>query len=197
MSISRKHQFTGIAFCLSLFLTNAGFARDSIEISTNNDFEAPDILHNTDTDISRDKQGNVMVSAKVTDEFSVNSVTIYFRDSNSNKYRSRPMSLDNDRGQDVYIVRIPSNAISGERIEYYFEADDKVGNKKLKGLEFSPLRRLLSDLAIKNGETETLAKTNSAEKDPVSSALELDTPVVKPDQPIDSIDFPMVWMPGL
>lgn len=184
--------------CACLLFTTASMAKDSIEISSSNDFEAPDIKHNLDSDVSRDKKGNVVIRAIVTDEFSVNSVSVFFRDTGNNKYRKRPMLPDTKKGKDVYKADIPKTALSGERIEYYFEADDKVGNKKLKGLEFSPLKREIANLPLVNGHS-----VNIAEKKPEPEKIQtvhIEEPSSAPktvrEAPASSLDAPMVWIPG-
>jgi len=184
--------------CLALLFSTSIMAKDSIEISSSNDFEAPDIAHNLDTDVTRDKKGNVVIRAVVTDEFSVNSVSVFFRDSGNNKYRKRPMLPDTKMGKSVYKADIPKTALSGERIEYYFEADDKVGNKKLKGLEFSPLKREIANLPLINGNSFNIAEKKPEPKKIKTVHIEEPTAAPKPvrEAPSTSLDAPMVWIPG-
>ncbi|MDH5545152.1 MAG: hypothetical protein OEZ43_06130 [Gammaproteobacteria bacterium] len=185
-------------FCVFFILTMPALARDSIEISSSNDFEAPNIEHDLNNDVLKDKAGDIVVRVRVTDEFSVNSVSLFFRDSDSNKYRKRPM-LAAKGEKDIFEASIPAGSVTGSRIEYYFEADDKVGNKKLKGLEFSPLKMELARLGIqKETPKPAVSKTDSiAQTKPVEKAEEPATSEPAHDQPLTSTDFPMVWIPGL
>ena len=205
----RKHTFsylkrniTAAMSCVTLLLLVQNvMAKDSIEISSSNDFEAPEIEHNLKNDVTRDKKGNVVIKAKVTDEYSVNSVSLFFRDSGNNKYRKREMLLEGASKDSIYKASIPKAALGGDRIEYYFEADDKVGNKKLKGLEFSPLKREISDLAIVNGNSVNIAEktpepeTKKAAAAPAEEPVDSEPKVVR-EVPTTSLDAPMVWIPG-
>ncbi len=180
-----------------LVFSMTAVAKDTIEISSSNDFDAPEIEHDPQTDVVRDRQGNILIRAKVYDEFSVNHVLLYFRDSDNKKYRKRPMQANASLGEDMYQASIPKTAISGDRIEYYFEADDNSGNKKLKGLDFSPLERQIADIAIVNTNNVDISKTPRTEK---TATVKVEKPAEKPTQPSkpgpEPLDKPMVWMPG-
>lgn len=185
----------GLFLLCLLFYINPAVAKDSIEISSSNDFEAPEISHDIDKDITRDHKGNVTIRAQVTDEFSINVVVLFFRDAENNKYRKRTMLPDTELGDNIYKSVIPSTALSGERIEYYFEADDKVGNKKLKGLEFSPLKRDIEELALGNGTKENEeAQLAQQEAEKVEDAKK---DAKEWDHPMTSMDAPIIWIPGL
>lgn len=180
-----------IAFFFVFFISNIA-AKDTIEISSSNDFEAPNIEHDLNNDISKDKEGNIVLKAKVTDEFSVSSVFLYFRDSENNKFRKREMRPAEDLGKEMFRAIVPKDSLSAAQIEYYFEASDKVGNKKLKGLEFSPLKKELVGLSVLNGmEVTNTADSNLAVENTNDSSDQLN----KKEEQI--LNKPMVWVPGL
>ena len=175
-------------FILIFFAFNVPvMARDTIEISSSNDFEAPKVEHDLSKDINKDRAGNVIVKARVTDEFSVNSVFLYFRDSLNNKFRKREMQISPGLGKAMYTATVPKESLSDVRIEYYFEAIDKVGNKKLKGLEFSPLKKELHSLSVLDEHDDTKIVKPSIE-------VKIAEPSKKPAK---ALSEPMVWVPGL
>ncbi len=108
-----------------------------------NDMVAPNINHQLQTR-GRVEAGNpVEITAVVRDDDGVAAVTLYYRNIGGEEYTRLPMQL---RDLDLYGVTIPGAQVSAPGIEYYIQAEDKVGNLSFKGATFSPIQ-----LAIKGG----------------------------------------------
>ena len=91
------------------------------------------------------------ISVVATDNKKVARVTVYYRPGGEIEYRSGEMvSTDHDR----YAYLIPGSDIRGERLEFYFIAEDEVGNRTMKGSSSAPLiRAIAAATKERSGET--------------------------------------------
>ena len=76
----------------------------------------------------------LMISATVTDNVAVDTVTLYYRTKGDAEWKSKNMLSINDK----YSAAIAAAEVTTEGIEYYIEASDGQGNKICKGSEENP-----------------------------------------------------------
>lgn len=79
---------------------------------------------------------NLVISAKVKDNRSVDKVTFFYRSATEKNYKR----IDMTRGGNgnVYFVSLERALVRAPSIAYYIQASDKVGNSVMYGYNFSP-----------------------------------------------------------
>jgi len=96
------------------------------------DMTAPQIshtpIHGTVKEGTKQK-----ISAKVTDDSGVKSVTLFYREVGAVHYERMPMQRSLDSNNYDASIKIPELGV-----EYYIQAEDKQGNTVLNGYSFSP-----------------------------------------------------------
>lgn len=76
----------------------------------------------------------LMISATVTDNVAVDTVTLYYRTKGDTEWKTKQMLSINDK----YSVAIPAAEVTTAGIKYYIEAKDGQGNKICKGSSENP-----------------------------------------------------------
>lgn len=76
------------------------------------------------------------ITAEATDQSAVARVMLYYRTGGQAGYQSLEM-INTDR--DNYAALIPGNHVKGKRIEYYIDAEDRAGNRTMRGDSEVPL----------------------------------------------------------
>ncbi len=76
----------------------------------------------------------LMISATVTDNVAVDTVTLYYRTKGETEWKSKQMLSINDK----YAAAIAAAEVTTKGIEYYIEAGDGQGNKICKGSPENP-----------------------------------------------------------
>ena len=169
--------FLTILFTFSVSL--AIQAAESVEFISKSDIEAPNIKHNIENDIYNTSKSDIHIQATVTDDIKLKSVVVYFRGEKNKNYRKRLMHGNDNQQSTYYSTDIPRKEFSESLIEYYIEANDTSGNRKLVGMSFSPLKR----------DLETLGKGKANIGKVKSNTLNRETPN-------SSLDYALDWVPG-
>lgn len=98
-----------------------------------NDMTAPEISHIPIT--QQVKPGSTQeISAAVTDDTAVKSVTLFYREIGAKQYERKTMQRALDSSDYKVTIAVPSSDM-----EYYIQAEDTQGNSVLNGYSFSPL----------------------------------------------------------
>ncbi len=101
------------------------------------DISPPTIEHAPNSEDTASGKAAI-VSATVTDiDSGVKVVSLFFRTKGTSQYNRLPM--ESKDGSANYIAEIPERYVQDPGVEYYIEAVDNVGNKILRGVNFSPL----------------------------------------------------------
>jgi len=116
------------------------------------DLVAPKISHQPNAPIARGE--SAVISAKVTDNRGVKSVSFYYRGDHEKSYQVRAMHTHGNTG--IYTVSLDQPDAS---IVYYIEAKDGVGNKAFSGSRNEPLRLTVNEPAVDKTLAESLGKT--------------------------------------
>ena len=96
--------------------------------------------------IDRGVRGDTqVVSAGITDDVDVDSVTLHYRLNPDAVYESVPMRPLT--GTSIYSASVETAATGAEVLQYYVEARDAAGNRSIRGFAFDPLERRLVDPA--------------------------------------------------
>jgi len=80
-------------------------------------------------------------SATVSDDFTVESVTLRFRFGDDTVYRAMPMQPL--KGTDIYTASVETTDTDEDVLQYYVEARDGAGNRSIQGFAFDPIERRL------------------------------------------------------
>lgn len=118
-SILRSSQTA--ALCLSTLLVSTLLAETAWAI----DFIAPQIEHKMTTEGLKSGDDH-LVTAKVTDDTAVASVTLHYRQRGTRNFH--PLIMQNLDGSSHYEAVIVGSSIQDAGIEYFFEATDAAGN---------------------------------------------------------------------
>ena len=128
------------------------------------DLVAPQITQEIyEQTVAPDSDHRIMV--KVTDDFGVKQVTLYYRTIGTGEYQRRTMQRIST--SDNYYATISADEIRQPGIEYYIQAMDLAGNTLLHGADFSPL-------SVKLEPSATVADTTDA-TDTMAADLAADT----------------------
>jgi hypothetical protein len=119
----------------SLSFTSFSFA-EQLSLPAN-DLIAPEVSHQAVTD-TLEEGASLQLRATVTDNVGVKSVTLYYRVTGSDNYKSVNM-LRIENSND-YAVTLGKQDLVVPGIEYYIQAFDVAGNSLLHGYSFSPLK---------------------------------------------------------
>ncbi|NRB40307.1 MAG: hypothetical protein HRU20_17870 [Pseudomonadales bacterium] len=134
-SFSMVKTLSASAFLLSLFFSLSVYSDDLALPS--DDFIAPSVKHEP-LKKSIDNTGSHVISATVSDNIAVQSVTLFFRTEGSEFYKRRLMK--NTLSASLYTTTLTPEELKPPGIEYYIQAKDLAGNSVLKGFSFSPLK---------------------------------------------------------
>jgi len=77
--------------------------------------------------------------ATVVDDAELDNVSLYYRFQNDPSYGA--VLMQRVSYSSTYIVHIPTDPDSARNIEYYIQAQDKAGNRTVRGYAFNPLLR--------------------------------------------------------
>ncbi|MBI1823069.1 MAG: hypothetical protein HY200_00810 [Nitrospirae bacterium] len=121
----------GLTLSCILLLLHTGFAKEIIEI----DQTAPTLSYIPKSE-SIESGKALEISIQATDNQNVKRVTLFYRLISNGEYHSAEMIRTD---QDHYAYVIPGDEIYGERLEYYFTAEDNAGNRTMKGFSATPL----------------------------------------------------------
>ena len=134
----------GLALALVFAVQTAAAAPGTVgENSLTRDMAAPVIDHKYRQKVRIQSGTPVEITAQIIDDDGVKEVTLYYRTVGGEEYVRDTMQ---DRGEGKYAVLIPGEAVRAPGIEYYIQAEDKVGNMSFKGATFSPIQ-----LVVKGG----------------------------------------------
>lgn len=136
MSLVSKLMSVGFAVCFAisqvLLGTTAAYAQSDLI-----DVEPPLIEHAiTDAVEASSRQSFV---ATVVDDAELDNVSLYYRFQDDPAYGVVPMQRVSYSS--TYIAHIPTNLDDARNIEYYIQAQDKAGNRTVRGYAFNPLLR--------------------------------------------------------
>jgi len=98
---------------------------------------APVVKHDPPKEQSRAGE-SLTISATVTDNVGVGSVTLFFRVSGQESYQR--VDMRRLGSSDVYTATLEAGEVHEPGIEYYIQASDTAGNTLLHGYSFSPLK---------------------------------------------------------
>lgn len=118
-SIMRSSQTA--ALCLSVLLVSSMLAEAAWAI----DFIAPQIEHKMTTEGLKSGDDH-LITAKVTDDTAVASVTLHYRQRGTRNFQ--PLQMQNLDSSAHYEAVIVGSSIQDVGIEYFFEATDSAGN---------------------------------------------------------------------
>lgn len=118
-SIMRSSQTA--ALCFSVLLVSSLLAEAAWAI----DFIAPQIEHKMTTEGLKSGDDH-LITAKVTDDTAVASVTLHYRQRGTRNFQ--PLQMQNLDGSAHYEAVIVGSSIQDVGIEYFFEATDSAGN---------------------------------------------------------------------
>lgn len=97
--------------------------------------------------LAEGRRGDTQVfSAKVSDDVAIESVTLRYRLSADESYRSAPMVPLAGTAIHSASIEIPGDEVSS--IQYYIEAKDTSGNRSIEGFAFDPLERRLVEQPV-------------------------------------------------
>ena len=97
-----------------------------------------------------------VVSAGITDDVDVESVTLHYRLDPEGPYTSVPM--EPLAATDIHSASVQTAGTGAEVLQYYIEARDGAGNRSIRGFAFDPLERRLVE-----SDAPALAEAPSAE----------------------------------
>jgi len=175
----KKNRQLFITFLVGLLVSSISLARESIELISKIDTQAPIIEHDIETDIYTNSKDQIGIQASVKDDSDITSVVIYYRGNDDEVYKKQDLRSDPSLGTDTYASDIPLSEINSKQIEYYIEASDTSGNKRLVGMSFSPIKRNL------------IALKKKSELDRVSTRKDKMKEV-----PASSLNYAIDWIPG-
>ena len=90
---------------------------------------SPPIITHTPVETSPPGQ-KILVVAEVTDDITVQKVTLYYRKSGQEEFIAAIMSVDESK-ENTYNSEIPADTVSSDGVEYYIEAEDDEGYTSL------------------------------------------------------------------
>jgi len=85
--------------------------------------------------------------ARVSDDFEVESVTLYYRQSDDGEYTQIPMRALFD-SLDEYMIAVETVESAYGGLQYYIEARDSSGNVTNRGFEYAPIVLPLEPAAV-------------------------------------------------
>lgn len=155
-SIVRSSQTAAI--CLSALLVSTLFADAAWAI----DFIAPQIEHKIATEGLKSGDDH-LVTAKVTDDTSVATVILHYRQRGTRNFQ--PLQMHNLDGSSHYEAVVVGSSIQDVGIEYFFEATDAAGNTlEMYGSDGEPFA-----IAVVKPEVELAAKPSKNSRNSAAS----------------------------
>jgi hypothetical protein len=155
-----------LTYTLSLSLIFTPLLRAEQLALPSADLIAPQVIHETIKEPSAPGT-NQKITAVVTDNVAVQSVTLFYRSVGSKDYKRKPMKTQES---DIYSAVIDADEMRTPGIEYYIQATDSSGNNLLHGYSFSPLLVTVSASAAATVATTSAGKeVNMAPKKEESS----------------------------
>ncbi len=129
----RRAGSQGLAILLCLSLTFTPFAGAVAQVD---DSEPPVLIHRQlDSGVAGELQTFL---ARVSDDFGVEEVVLYYRQSDTGQFQSLNMRpLVDSIGEYMIAVETSDNAYSG--LQYYIEAIDMSGNITNRGFDYAPI----------------------------------------------------------
>ena len=85
--------------------------------------------------------------ARVSDDFEVDSVTLYYRQNDEGEFTRIPMRALFD-SLDEYMIAVETQESAYEGLQYYIEARDSAGNVTNRGFEYAPIVLPLEPAAV-------------------------------------------------
>lgn len=159
-SIMRSSQTA--ALCLSALLVSSLLAEAAWAI----DFIAPQIEHKMTTEGLKSGDDH-LITAKVTDDTAVASVTLHYRQRGTRNFQ--PLQMQNLDGSAHYEAVIVGSSIQDVGIEYFFEATDSAGNTlEMYGSDGEPFAIAVAKTNVELAN-ERLAGERNAARDSRSS----------------------------
>lgn len=138
-----------------LLTANAVYGADVVVV----DILGPQIEHTNHSEaITRDQMSSAIL-AKVSDDFGVFSVNLFYRLAGSQKFQSLVMRRNAASGAYFAPLKMTSLPEGEAAVEYYFEAVDVNDNKSIKMDRSGQLYRLMI------AKTEKLKKKEKIQKD--------------------------------
>ena len=122
-----------VMLSLSLILSPLSQAQAQTQVD---DTEAPVLIHRQiDTGIAGELQTFL---ARVSDDFGVSEVTLYYRQGDSGEFTSLNMRpLIDSIGE--YMIAVETSVSDYSGLQYYIEAIDESGNQTNRGFEYAPI----------------------------------------------------------
>ncbi len=122
-----------VSLLLSLSLVLTPFAQAWAQID---DTEAPVLIHRQiDAGVAGELQTFL---ARVSDDFGVSEVTLYYRQGDTGEFNSLNMRpLLDSIGE--YMIAIETSVNDYAGLQYYIEARDESGNQTNRGFEYAPI----------------------------------------------------------
>jgi hypothetical protein len=138
-SSSSRFLAMSVALCHFLFVTFA--VVPSAAYAQSNDVDPPVIeLERVDEGTLGDKQ---VFAVTATDNLSVTAVTLHYRFSDADEFKSVPMQQI--PSTDIYTASVETRGVATAALQYYIEALDAGSNRSIQGFAFDPLVRQLID----------------------------------------------------
>jgi len=145
----RLRQFFVLMLCCSMVFTPV-FAADQLALPPT-DINSPEIIHKPV--IETLKAGHLKpITATVTDNVGLKSVTLYYRSIGSERYH--PISMYRIGDSNQFSVTLDEQYYKAPGIEYYIQATDTVENSLLHGYAFSPMTLVIQDVGTSTPGTE-------------------------------------------
>ncbi len=107
------------------------------------DTRSPTIQHKPNATEIKMQGLEQRVSAVVTDNVAVQSVTLYYRVAGTKGYQS--VAMNKSAGGDEYQAKLLPAEINPPGLEYYIQAKDGAGNAAMNGFSFSPIKIAVVD----------------------------------------------------
>lgn len=151
-----------IVLSLSLVLTPVSGAFAQID-----DTEAPVLIHRQiDSGVAGELQTFL---ARVSDDFGVSEVVLYYRQSDSGEFNQLNMRpLVDSIGEYMIAIETSQSAYSG--LQYYIEAIDMSGNVTNRGFEYAPIVLPLTAPAVATNNDATPAPEIAESPEPGPAA---------------------------
>lgn len=136
-----------LSVMLSLALVLAPLAQVQAQFE---DTEAPVLIHRQlDSGVAGELQTFL---ARVSDDFGVSEVTLFYRQSDTGEFNSLNMRpLLDSIGE--YMIAIETSVTDYAGFQYYIEAVDEAGNRTNRGFEYAPIILPLSAPAVASNNT--------------------------------------------
>lgn len=122
-----------------LFGMSAAYAQNELI-----DVEPPLIEHDVNGEVEATSRQSFV--ATVVDDAELDSVSLHYRFKDDPEYNT--VQMDRVSYSSTYIVHIPTDPNDARDIEYYIQAQDKAGNRTVRGYAFNPLLRKINSSSV-------------------------------------------------